>query len=143
MCLLGIRLVIKVQLLLHLERLLELVLQLFQIGLRLVALGLQELEATLPESALLIKKVSLLLKLNGRVIKLAPQLFVAISIVDLVVFKPLRQMVVIVSKVVDLSLVISDKLLALLLQVLELLVKHCLISFAIRRQTDQTLFNFL
>ena len=57
----------------------------------------------------------MLLKLSGRIFELAPQLFVAIRIVDFVTLKPLRQMLVIVSEMVDLSLVISDKLLALLL----------------------------
>ena len=61
--LLSVALVVKVHLLLELERLLELLLELFKVSLALVALRLQELESALPKGSFLIEKVSLLLQL--------------------------------------------------------------------------------
>ena len=54
MCLLGISLIVKMHLLLQLERLLEFLLELLKVSLRLVTLRFQELETTLPESSLLV-----------------------------------------------------------------------------------------
>lgn len=87
--------------------------QLFKVALRLVTLRLKESEATLPESTLFVKQIALLLQLGGRVVQLTPQLLVVVSSAHLVVLEGLGQMLVILTKVVDLSLIVGNELFAL------------------------------
>ena len=128
MGLLGICLVVKVHLLLELKRLLELLLKLFKISLGLVSLRFKEGETTLPESPLLIKKVPLFLQFRSRVVKLTPDLLVAVGVRHLVFFKVFVQVVVVLPQRLDLGLVVGDQLLALLLKVCKLLLEHGLLS---------------
>ena len=142
-CLLGIGLIVEVHLLLQLERLLELLLELLQVGLRLVTLRLQELEATLPKSSLLVEDVTLLLELRSRVVKLAPELLIAVGSAHLVILNLLAHRLVRLTQVADLGLVVLDEFLPLLLEVGEFLLKNGLLSLPSRRHTNQALLNLL
>lgn len=140
---LSVRLVIKVHLLLKLERLLELLLELLQISLGLITLRLQELEATFPEGSLLIEQVALLLQLSRRVVQLSPQLLVAVRVRDLALLELLGKLIVSLPKVMDLTLVVRDELLTLLFQVRKLLLEDGLFGLSSRCESDEALFDLL
>lgn len=101
------------------------------------------MEATLPESSLFIKQISLLLQLGGRVVQLASDLLVAVSVSHLVLLEVLVHIVVVFSQGLDLGLVIGDQLLTLLLQVGKFLLEYSLLSLSSRGEANKTLLNLL
>ena len=114
---LSVGLTVRVHLLLELKLLFKLLHHVIVVLLGLVTLGLQELELSLPESSLLVENIPLLLKLSLGSLELTSQLLVAVGIADLSILIVLTDKVVGLPELLDLSLVVGNQLLSLLLKV--------------------------